>query len=85
MAGLSDSCDSTDVIALYTGLPFYEHFYSLGVRDLRGYDDNTLGPKDSVCRFVRGDLNATGGSARVIPRPFAGGRSRTLRTLRTEI
>ncbi len=35
---------------LDTGLPFFEHFYSGGVRDLRGYDDNTLGPKDAFCR-----------------------------------
>ena len=77
VAGLANSCDPTDVIALDTGLPFYEHFYSGGVRDLRGYDDNTLGPKDSFCRSIGGDFKVTGGAELAIPTPFAGGRSST--------
>jgi len=71
------TCDQTDVIALDTGLPFYEHFYSGGVRDLRGYDDNTLGPKDRFCRSVGGDFKVAGGAELAIPTPFAGGRSGT--------
>ena len=74
---LGATCDQTDVIALDDGLPFYEHFYSGGVRDLRGYDDNTLGPKDRFCRSVGGDLKVTGGAELAIPTPFAGGRSGT--------
>ena len=74
---VADSCDQTDVIALDTGLPFYEHFYSGGVRDLRGYDDNTLGPKDANCRSVGGDFKVTGGAELAFPTPFAGGRSGT--------
>jgi len=66
-------CDLTDVMALDTGLPFYEHFYSGGVRDLRGYDDNTLGPKDAFCRSVGGDLKVTGGAELAFPTPFAAG------------
>ena len=71
------TCDPSDVIALDTGLPFYEHFYSGGVRDLRGYDDNTLGPKDANCRSVGGDFKVAGGAELAFPTPFAGGRSGT--------
>jgi outer membrane protein insertion porin family len=70
-------CDYTDLMALDTGLPFYEHFYSGGVRDLRGYDDNTLGPKDLACRSVGGDFKVTGGAELAFPTPFAGGQSGT--------
>jgi outer membrane protein insertion porin family len=70
-------CDPTDLVKLDTGLPFYEHFYSGGVRDLRGYDDNTLGPKDTFCRSVGGDLKVAGGMELAFPTPFgAGGGTR---------
>jgi outer membrane protein insertion porin family len=28
-------------------LPFFEHFFAGGVRSVRGFRDNTLGPRDS--------------------------------------
>ena len=53
-------------------LPFFEHYFAGGVKSVRGYDDNTIGPRDS-----RGD--PFGGSAKIIgkaelyfPVPFAG-------------
>jgi outer membrane protein insertion porin family len=70
-------CDPTDLVKLDTGLPFYEHFYSGGVRDLRGYDDNTLGPKDAFCRSIGGDFKVAGGMELAFPTPFAGGQSGT--------
>ena len=70
-------CDSSDLMKLDTGLPFYEHFYSGGVRDLRGYDDNTLGPKDAFCRSVGGDFKVAGGFELAIPTPFVGSQSGT--------
>jgi outer membrane protein insertion porin family len=70
-------CDPTDLIKLDTGLPFYEHFYSGGVRDLRGYDDNTLGPKDGFCRSVGGDFKVAGGVELAFPTPFVGSQSGT--------
>jgi outer membrane protein insertion porin family len=70
-------CDPTDLMKLDTGLPFYEHFYSGGVRDLRGYDDNTLGPKDAFCRSVGGDFKVAGGLELAIPTPFVGSQSGT--------
>ena len=74
---ISGDCDPTDLMYLDTGLPFYEHFYSGGVRDLRGYDDNTLGPKDAFCRAVGGDFKVAAGMELAFPTPFAGGRSGT--------
>ena len=40
-------------------LPFFEHYYAGGVQSIRGYDDNTIGPRDS-----RGD--PFGGSTKII-------------------
>jgi outer membrane protein insertion porin family len=74
---IGGDCDPTDLIALDTGLPFYEHFYSGGVRDLRGYDDNTLGPKDAFCRAVGGDFKVAAGMELAFPTPFAAGRAGT--------
>jgi outer membrane protein insertion porin family len=74
---ISGVCDPTDVMTLDTGLPFYEHFYSGGVRDLRGYDDNTLGPKDAFCRSVGGDFKVAGGMELAFPTPFGAGQSGT--------
>jgi hypothetical protein len=64
---LASECDPTDIMALDTGLPFYQHFYSGGVRDLRGYDYNTLGPKDRFCRAVGGDFKVASRKSRFPP------------------
>jgi outer membrane protein insertion porin family len=74
---VSGDCDPTDLMYLDTGLPFYEHFYSGGVRDIRGYDDNTLGPKDAFCRAVGGDLKVAGGMELAFPTPFGASVSGT--------
>ena len=72
---LGGTCNENDIIALDTGLPFFEHFYGGGVRDIRGFEDNTLGPKDQFCRAIGGDLKVSGGFELGIPTPFGGGRS----------
>jgi outer membrane protein insertion porin family len=75
--GVERECLEEEVISLDTGLPFFEHFYGGGVRDIRGFEDNTLGPKDTACRAVGGDFKVSGGLELAIPTPFTkGGGSR---------
>jgi len=77
--GTEGNCLQEEVMTLDTGLPFFEHFYGGGVRDIRGFEDNTLGPKDGVisCRAVGGDVKVAGGFELAIPTPFTkGGGSR---------
>ncbi len=75
--GVERACLDEEVISLDNGLPFFEHFYGGGVRDIRGFEDNTLGPKDTNCRAVGGDLKLSGGIEIAIPTPFTkGGGSR---------
>lgn len=74
-----EECLPEEVMSLDTGLPFFEHFYGGGVRDIRGFEDNTLGPKDGAlsCRAVGGDVKVAGGFEVAIPTPFTkGGGSR---------
>ncbi|MEM7705193.1 MAG: outer membrane protein assembly factor BamA [Pseudomonadota bacterium] len=69
------------------GLPFFEHFFAGGVRSVRGYEDNTLGPRvarvlgenpdtgepifDPNPRPIGGDLKITGSAELFFPIPFA--------------
>ena len=76
---IEPECLEEEVMTLDTGLPFFEHFYGGGVRDIRGFEDNTLGPKDGglSCRAVGGDVKMAGGVELAIPTPFTkGGGSR---------
>jgi len=73
---VAGGCQLSDVVTLDSGLPFYEHFFAGGVRDIRGYDDNTLGPKDQFCRAVGGDFKVSGGVEIGLPVPFGGGGSK---------
>lgn len=64
------NCQVDEIVTVDRGLPFYEHFFGGGVRDIRGFNDNTLGPKDSNCRAVGGDFKVVGGVELAFPLPF---------------
>ncbi len=72
---LAGDCQIDEIVTVDRGLPFYEHFFGGGVNDIRGFNDNTLGPKDQFCRSVGGDFKVSGGVEFAFPIPFveAGG------------
>ncbi|RFF27097.1 MULTISPECIES: outer membrane protein assembly factor BamA [unclassified Wenzhouxiangella] len=66
---LRRTCQPDEVVSFDDGLPFYEHFYGGGVSDIRGFEDNSLGPKDQFCRSVGGDFKVIGGIELAFPLP----------------
>ena len=58
-----------------TGLPFFENFYGGGVRSVRGFRDNTLGPRSEAIGGYRGQplggaLTTTGSLEMYFPKLF---------------
>ncbi len=54
----------------YNSLPFFENFYAGGVRSVRGYEDNSLGPRDSDGDPIGGSFRTIGKVEIVFPPPF---------------
>jgi outer membrane protein insertion porin family len=58
-----------------SGLPFYENFYAGGTRSVRGFRDNTLGPRSEVISGYQGQplggsLKTTGSVEMIFPKLF---------------
>lgn len=60
--------------------PFFKHFYAGGLRSVRGFESNSLGPKDTPRNGATadpfgGNILLTGGVELIFPTPFAEGNS----------
>ena len=53
-------------------LPFFENYFAGGVKSVRGYDDNTIGPRDSRNDPLGGSVKIVGKAELYFPVPFAG-------------
>ncbi|MFH1333725.1 MAG: outer membrane protein assembly factor BamA [Pseudomonadota bacterium] len=59
-----------DGFGKYKKLPFFKNFYAGGTGSVRGYEGNTLGPKDSNGDPIGGDFEVDGSLGLVFPNPF---------------
>ena len=52
-------------------LPFFERYFAGGIRTVRGYESNSLGPRDPVSGFaIGGNMRVTAGADYIFPIPF---------------
>ena len=63
-AAYGDGYGSTD------SLPFFEHYFAGGVKSIRGFDDNTVGPRDSRNDPFGGTTKIIGKAELFFPIPF---------------
>ncbi len=54
-----------------SSLPFFERYFAGGIRTVRGFESNSLGPRDPVSGFaIGGNMRVTGGVDYIFPIPF---------------
>jgi outer membrane protein insertion porin family len=54
-----------------SALPFFERYFAGGIRTVRGFESNSLGPRDPDSGFpIGGNMRVTGGVDYIFPIPF---------------
>ena len=54
-----------------SSLPFFERYFAGGIRTVRGFESNSLGPRDPVSGFaIGGNMRVVGGADYIFPIPF---------------
>jgi outer membrane protein insertion porin family len=68
--GLKGNLGYGDGFGDYDNLPFFENYFAGGVRSVRGYEDNTLGPRDSDGDPIGGSFLMVFNAEIIFPVPF---------------
>ena len=68
--GLKGNLGYGDGFGDYDNLPFFENYFAGGVRSVRGFEDNTLGPRDSDGDPIGGSVLTVFNAEVIFPVPF---------------